>query len=206
MKKYILILFFIIFYQAEAQEFKALENQKKMYELAVEYLKQPRYSSVAGAAGFYRYLNQLNPKSEIGRMALKKSDSLISIARKSLIESLVGTWKLYETGSNSGFEKANDTLIDKVLVINENKFLFYDQNIKTKEMKLIKTEEIAFSKVLGENDFSYEFVFSDSRIWWFNIDPKNDRLRQFNTGEEKENGRTEIFCGNLEMYYTRIKN
>lgn len=201
MKKYFSILFTLLFFQAWSQEQKSTEYQKKIFDEANEYLKKSEYSSAAGA---FQYVNELNPKNEIGKTALRKSDSLRPIARQKLKESLIGKWKLVETGSNWGMEKTKDTLIEKILIINESKFHFYEKNIKTKEMKLIKSEQMNFSKGINENFYSYEFVFSDNKIWFFSVNPKTDKLRQVNTGEEKEIGRTEIVCGNLELYYNRI--
>ncbi|RVT76522.1 hypothetical protein EOD40_08435 [Flavobacterium sufflavum] len=201
MKKNFSILFTLLFLQTWSQENKSLEYQKKTFDEANEYLKKLEYSSAAGA---FQYVNELNPKNEIGKIALKKSDSLRPIARQKLKESLIGKWKLAETGSNWGMEKTQDTLIEKILIIDENKFHFYEKNVKTKEIKLVKSEKMNFSKGINENFYSYEFVFSDNQIWYFSVNPKTNKLRQVNTGEDKEIGRSEIVCGNLELYYTRI--
>ncbi len=71
---------------------------------------------------------------------------------------------------------------------------------------MIKSENIKFSKSTHESIYSYEFVFSDNQIWWFGIDKNSNQLRQMNTGEETENGRTEIVCGNSELRYIKVEN
>lgn len=203
MKKYILIITLFSISQIWSQEWKALGYQKKMFDEATDYLSKLEYSS---AAGVFQYVNELNPNNDLGKIAKTKSDSLKPIARQKLKESLIGTWKLNRTGSNWGFEKTTDTINDKILIVNESDFKFYEQDIKIKKLKLIKSEEIKFSKSTHERIYSYEFVFSDNQIWHFSKNKQSGELRQVNTGEQNENGRSEIVCGNLELIYTEIEN
>lgn len=203
MKKYILIITLFSISQIWSQEWKAPGYQKKMFDEAKDYLSKLEYSS---AAGVFQYVNELNPNNDLGKIAKTKSDSLKPIARQKLKESLIGTWKLNRTGSNWGFEKTTDTINDKILIVNESDFKFYEQDIKTKKLKLIKSEEIKFSKSTHERIYSYEFVFSDNQIWHFSKNKQSGELRQVNTGEQNENGRSEIVCGNLELIYTEIEN
>jgi len=200
---FIVILFCICFIKTWSQEYKSSEYQKKSFEEANEYLKK---SDFFRAAGVFQFVNELNPNNELGKISLKKSDSLRPIARQKLKESLIGSWKLNRTGSNWGFEKINDTVNDKILIVNQSKFMFYEQNIKTKKLKLIKSEEIKFSKSIHERFYSYEFVFSDNQIWNISKNEETGELRQVNTGEQNEAGRTEIVCGNLELIYTKIES
>ena len=203
MKKYILTIILFSISQVWSQEWKAPGYQKKMFDEGKEYLRKLEYSS---AAGIFQYVNELNPNNDLGKIAKTKSDSLKPIARIKLIESIIGKWKLNETGSNWGFQNHKDSLNDQVLIIEKNKFLFFEQNKKTKELKLIKSENIKFSKSTHESIYSYEFVFSDNQIWWFGIDKNSNQLRQMNTGEETDNRRTEIVCGNSELRYIKVEN
>ena len=202
MKKNILILILFSVSLVQSQEWKTPGYQKKMFDEAKEYLKKSEYAS---AAGIFQYVNELNPNSDLGKIAKVKSDSLKPIARIKLIESIIGKWKLEETGSNWGFEKRKDSLKDQILIIDKNKFQFYEQNKITKELKLLKSENIKFSKSTHERIYSYEFVFSDNQIWWFGIDKNSNQLRQMNSGKETEIGRTEIVCGNSELRYVKIE-
>lgn len=59
---------------------------------------------------------------------------------------------------------------------------------------------------VNDNNYSNEFLFSDNQIWWFGIDKNSSELRQINTGEKTKDGRTEIVCGNSELYYTKLGN
>lgn len=203
MKNYILTIILFSISQVWSQEWKDSGYQKKMFDEAKEYLKNLEYSS---AAGVFQYVNELNPNNDLGKIAKIKSDSLKPIARIKLIESIIGKWKLKETGSNWGFQNHKDSLNDRILVIEKNKFIFFEQNKITKELKLIKTENIKFSKSIHERFYSYEFVFSDNQIWRFGIDKNSGQLRQMNTGEETENGRTEIVCGNSELRYMKLED
>jgi hypothetical protein len=203
MKKYILIITLFSISQIWSQERKAPGYQKKMFDEAKDYLSKLEYSS---AAGVFQYVNELNPNNDLGKTAKTKSDSLKPIARQKLKESLIGTWKLNRTGSNWRFEKTTDTINDKILIVNESDFKFYEQDIKTKKLSLIKSEEIKFSKSTHERIYSYEFVFSDNQIWHFSKNKQSGELGQMNTGEQNENGRSEIVCGNLELIYTEIEN
>tara|TARA_R110002124_G_scaffold115746_1_gene271719 strand:- start:1352 stop:1504 length:153 start_codon:yes stop_codon:yes gene_type:complete len=47
---------------------------------------------------------------------------------------------------------------------------------------------------------------SDNQIWHISKNEKTGELRQVNTGEQNENGRSEIVCGNLELIYTEIES
>lgn len=203
MKNYILTIILFSISQVWSQEWKDSGYQKKMFDEAKEYLKNLEYSS---AAGVFQYVNELNPNNDLGKIAKIKSDSLKPIARIKLIESIIGKWKLKETGSNWGFQNHKDSLNDRILAIEKNKFIFFEQNKITKELKLIKTENIKFSKSIHERFYSYEFVFSDNQIWRFGIDKNSGQLRQMNTGEETENGRTEIVCGNSELRYMKLED
>lgn len=204
MKKiFIVILFCICFTKTWSQDYKSPEYQKERFREANEYLKK---SDFFRAAGVFQFVNELNPNNELGKISLKKSDSLRPIARKKLKESLIGTWKLNRTGSNWGFEKVNETVNDKILIVDESKFMFYEQDIKTKKLKLIKSEEIKFSKSIHERFYSYEFVFSDNQIWHISKNEITGELRQVNTGEQNDAGRTEIVCGNSELIYTEIES
>jgi hypothetical protein len=203
MKKYFLILTLLVFCQSWSQEWESPEYQKKMFDEAKEHLKNLEYSS---AAGVFQFVNELNPNNDLGKIAKIKSDSLKPIARIKLIESINGKWKLKETGSNWGFEDYKDSLNDRILIINKNKFLFYDQNKLTKELKFIEQEDMKFSKSIHKSIYSYEFVFSDNQIWWFGTNENNCTLRQVNTGKESEDGRTEIVCGNAELIYIKVED
>lgn len=203
MKKYILTIFLFSFSLIWSQKSKSLKDQKQIFEEAQESTNKLDYAS---AIGFYTYVYNLNPNNDLGKKAKIKSDSLKSLPRKKYIESIIGKWKLNKVGSNWGFENYKDSLNNRILIIEQNKLIFFEQDKLTNELKLIKSEDLKFLTSVNEDNYSNEFLFSDNQIWWFGIDKNNSDLRQMNTGEKTKNGRTEIVCGNSELYYTKLKN
>ena len=203
MKKYILIIFLFSFSLMWSQKSKSLKDQKKMFEEAQESINKLDFAS---AIGFYTYVYNLNPNNDLGKKAKVKSDSLKSLPRKKYIESLIGKWKLNKVGSNWGFDKYKDSLNNRILIIEQSKLIFYEQDKLTNELKLIESQNLIFLTSVNEDNYSNEFLFSDNQIWWFGIDKNNSELRQMNTGEKTINGRTEIVCGNSELYYTKLKD
>jgi hypothetical protein len=203
MKKYILIIFSFSFSLMWSQKSKSLKDQKKMFEEAQESINKLDFAS---AIGFYTYVYNLNPNNDLGKKAKVKSDSLKSLPRKKYIESLIGKWKLNKVGSNWGYEKYKDSLNNRILIIEQSKLIFYEQDKLTNKLKLIESQNLIFLTSVNEDNYSNEFLFSDNQIWWFGIDKNNSELRQINTGEKTINGRTEIVCGNSELYYTKLKD
>ncbi|TDD99095.1 hypothetical protein [Flavobacterium sandaracinum] len=203
MKKYILIIFLFSFSLIWSQKSNHSKNQKIYLKEAQESLNK---SDNASAIGFYTYVYEINPNNDLGKRAKIKSDSLKSLPRKKYIESIIGKWKLNKIGSNWGFENYKDSLINRILIIDKNKLIFFEENKITKELKKIKSEDLIFLSTVNEDNYSNEFLFSDNQIWWLGIDKNNSQLRQMNTGEKNKDGRTEIVCGNSELYYTRLEN
>lgn len=203
MKKYILIIFLFSFSLIWSQKSKSLKDQKKIFEEAQESTNKLDYAS---AIGFYTYVFNLNPNNDLGKKAKIKSDSLKALPRKKFVESIIGKWKLNKVGSNWGFVNYKDSLHNQILIIEQNKLIFFEQDKLTNELKLIKSEDLKFLTSVNEASYSNEFLFSDNQIWWFGIDKNNSELRQMNTGEKTKNGRTEIVCGNSELYYIKLEN
>jgi hypothetical protein len=203
MKKYILTIFLFSFSLIWSQKSKNLKDQKIIFEEAQESINKLDYAS---AIGFYKYVYDLNPDNDLGKKAKIKSDSLKSLPRKKYLESIIGKWKLNKVGSNWGFENYKDSLNNRILIIEQNKLIFFEQDKLTNQLKLIKSEDLKFLDSVNDDNYSNEFLFSDNQIWWFGIDKNNSQLRQMNTGEKTKNGRTEIVCGNSELYYTKLEN
>lgn len=203
MKKIILILFIFNFLQCWSQKTKKSKYQKEIYIEAQSFLNKSDYLS---AIKVFDIVNKLNPNSDLGKLAKIKSDSIRQIPRRNLIGKIIGKWQLKKTGSNWGFEDYKDSIINQILIIDENRFSFFEQNQKTKDMKLVKVEDFKFLKNNDEGFYSSEFVFFDNQIWVFMIIDETGNLRQINTGEVTSTGRTEIVCGNLELYYFRIED
>jgi hypothetical protein len=199
-KSVIYIVFLLISNLNYSQDYRSPEYQKLRIDEAINCVKN---NELERATMILYFVNNLNSENELGKMALKKADSLLPIAQQKVRKNLVGTWTLFESGSNWGFETEKDTLIKKVLIITEKDFQFYEQNVKTKENKLIKTEKTTFEKYRDTSDSSFDFVFSDKSIWAFYRDEKTNILKQMYTGQETDTGRTEMVCGNTELNYKK---
>lgn len=197
---YILILIFT-FLQTFAQEYGQEGYQEKRYQEAFEDLNKNEFESAYNNFYFvYKY-----KKNDLSIISLKKADSILPFAQQNIRKKIVGKWVLSETGSNWGFEKEKETDIKKILIINLDKFSFYDLNIKTNKMTLIKSEKSVFTKNRDLVDLVFDFVFSDKTLWSFYYNENTKILRQMMTGEESANGRTEIVCGNLEYKYIQLE-
>ncbi|CAA9200047.1 hypothetical protein FLA105534_02943 [Flavobacterium bizetiae] len=200
MKNIISIFFLLILNINYAQNYGSPEYQKTRIDEAMYCIKN---NELERATSILYSVNKINSKNELGKLALKKADSLLPIVQQKIIRNLIGTWTLFESGSNWGFKTEKDTLIKKVLIITDKNFQFYEQNLKTKENKLIKTEKTTFTKYEDMSDNQFDFVFTDKSIWAFFINKETNVLRQINTGEETDEGRTEIVCGNSELNYKK---
>ncbi|TDO96557.1 hypothetical protein [Flavobacterium sp. 245] len=200
MKNTIYIIFLLISNVNYSQDYRSPEYQKLRIDDAITCIKN---NELERATMILYFVNNINSTNELGKMALKKADSLLPIVQQKIRKNLVGTWTLFESGSNWGFETEKDTLIKKVLIITEKDFQFYERNIKTKENKLIKNEKTTFTKYRDTSDACFDFVFSDKSIWAFYINKDTNVLRQIYTGEETKDGRTEMVCGNTELNYKK---
>ncbi|WP_129583111.1 hypothetical protein [Flavobacterium cyanobacteriorum] len=201
MKSLITIIFAFTFLQNFAQGYGQDGYQEKRYREAVEDLKNNELERAV--MGFY-FVNSYRT-NELGVIALKKSDSILPFAQHNIRKKIIGKWILSESGSNWGFKKENDSIVKKLLVIEYDKFSFYDLNLKTNEMTLTKSEKSLFTKNRDMRGLLFDFVFSDKTLWSFHYNEKTKTLKQIMTGEDSENGRSEMVCGNPEFIYTKIE-
>ncbi|PRZ19384.1 hypothetical protein [Flavobacterium granuli] len=201
MKRLFIFIFIFIFSQIFAQEYGQEGYQEKRYLKATEAMKNNQFESAYNDFYFvHKYKN-----NDLSIIALKKADSILPFAQQNIRKKIVGKWILYESGSNWGFEKEKETDIKKLLIIELDKFSFYNLNIKTNEMTLTKSEKSVFTKHRDMGDLPFDFVFSDKTLWNFYYNEEKKVLQQYMTGEESENSRTEIVCGNMEYKYIRME-
>ena len=201
MKRLFILIFVFTFSQSFAQEYGQEGYQEKIYQEATEDLKKNEFESAY--MGFY-FVHKYK-KNDLSIIALKKADSILPFAQQNIRKKIVGKWTLFESGSNWGFEKEKQSDLKKLLIIELDKFSFYDLNIKRNKMTLTKSEKSVFTKNRDMQDLVFDFVFSDRALWSFYYDEKTKILRQIMTGNESENGRSEIVCGNSEYKYTRME-
>jgi hypothetical protein len=86
---------------------------------------------------------------------------------------------------------SSSTDIDKHILIENYQISFYEQN-KSSKMILVRIEKMKFVDQLGMSRSFTEFADSKKQIWSCLLNKSTGILR-VNTGEETENGRTEIW-------------
>ncbi|WP_026730095.1 hypothetical protein [Flavobacterium denitrificans] len=199
MKNVISLMFIFISLFNYGQKSSILKEQELGFKKAQKFLKS---NQIELAVEVFLYTYKLDIKSKYGQLALVKFDS---ITQYQVIRKNIGKWVLFESGSNWGFTPEANVSKRKILVITEHEFQFYEEDIATKENKLITTEKIALTTKKDISGSFNDFVFKDKSLWGFYFDEKRNILRQINTGEESTEGRTEIVCGNSEFNYRKYE-
>src|SRR5690606_30102951 len=197
MRNLVLILFLV---SAYPQDKSSLEYQVDEWKRTVEYLKA---GDTIGATISARFAMNWDDKTEIGIQAKKIYEQLFPSSQLILKREIQGTWSLFKTGSNWGYTTTLVDEIEKIVVIDDTYFSFYDVEKKTNEKTLTKKEKIRFSEYENSLGFKMDYVFSDNTIWSFRVDENKKVLKQTNTGMEISSSRTEMVCGNEELHYFR---
>ena len=157
MKNSILIIIILISLKSFGQKNDADKYQNEWFEKAKFEIKKP---DLVGALIMFYWAYENNPESELGKVCLKKIDSLKPLVRKEQIDKWKGTWKL----TNKESEK------EYFLEISETEIKFYEKKNGSSEKKLVKTEKILFNEInYGSYPTYWELIFSDNQIWNFNI-------------------------------------
>lgn len=199
MKNYILTLLLLLTAALWAQDNNRKEYQKKLFNDAQETLEIRDY---VVAARLFTFVHNMNQKSEIAQIALKKADSLKSIFRKNKVNSLIGNWKWISKEAHWAIR--DDGLVGKMITITTDEILFFELYRDSKKWELVKTEKIDFS----ENPDSYsftEFLYSNKELWDYNIDKDTGQLTALYIGDKTEEGYSEMICGTLLLYYFKLQ-
>ena len=201
MKNYILI-FILGFYMTSWSQETSEDKQQRWYKETIAEMND--FNKTQTMVRLFNVYNK-DRQSELGKIALKKSDSLKIVVRKEILDNIQGEWKLKKSGSNWGFTEVDEKkAIDRIVVINENEILFFDQEKDAGIRKLIKKESIRYYDKEELFPSFIGFVFSDKLIWVFQSRDSN-LLYTTHIGEETENGRSYISCGNETLIYERIE-
>ncbi|PQJ81298.1 hypothetical protein [Polaribacter glomeratus] len=162
MKNIILILIILISLKSFGQKNNADKYQKEWFEKAKIEIEKP---DLAGALIKFYWAYENNKESELGKVCLKKIDSLKPLVRKEKINELKGNWKLVN----------NESKEEHFLKISETEIRFYEKKNGNSEIKLVKTEKILFNEInYGSYPTYWELIFSDNQIWNFNVNDKID--------------------------------
>ncbi|VXB53198.1 conserved hypothetical protein [Flavobacterium sp. 9AF] len=199
-KSFLLFIYLSSHLNLLSQESSENKQQRWYKETIAEMNDSNRAKSMVKLFNVYNKDRQ----SELGKIALKKSDSLKILVRKEILDNIQGEWKLKKSGSNWGFTEIDEKkAIEKIVVIKENEILFFDQEKVSGIRKLIKKEIIRYYDNEELFPSFIGFVFSDRLIWSFQSRDSN-LLHTMHLGEETQNGRTYISCGNSELIYERV--
>ena len=157
MKNSILIIIILISLKSFGQKNDSDKYQKEWFEKAEIEIKKP---DLVGALIQFYWAYEDNKESELGKVCLKKVDSLKPLVRKELIDKWKGTWKLVN----------NESKDEHFLEISKNEIRFYEKESGNFKKKLVKTEEVLFNEInYGNYPTYWELIFYDNQIWNFNI-------------------------------------
>ena len=199
MKKYLSNLLLFMSIQIWSQDAIRNQYQKENFESAKNTLENGNHTV---AIREFSLVYDMNAKSEIAQIAIKKADSLKSIIRNNKINRLLGDWKWVSKEGNWAIRE--DGLGGKMITINVDEILFFELYRNSKKWELVKTEKIKFS----ENPESYsftEFLYSNKEIWDYSVDENSGELKAYYIGEKTEEGFSELVCGNPVFYYFKLQ-
>ncbi|WP_431242576.1 hypothetical protein ACQ9BO_22570 [Flavobacterium sp. P21] len=203
MKKYPILLAFLLSLKCFAQNDSKTAFQKSRYELAVSYYQKADFRK---ALDLFSIASRLKPENELGKESAKKVDALKTILRNDALSRIVGTWKM--TGDKPVWAQAkgisqNET--EEIIEINQDKILFYETNQKTQIKKLIKTEDLKYyNKDACDGVFS-DIILSDGTIWTCLLNEETNVLHVINVARKKETGVEKITENNEEAYFVKVK-
>lgn len=199
MKKYLSNLLLFMSIQIWSQDAIQNQYQKENFESAKNTLENGNHTV---AIREFLLVYDMNAKSEIAQIAIKKADSLKSIIRNNKLNRLLGDWKWVSKEGNWAIRE--DGLGGKMITINVDEILFFELYRNSKKWELVKTEKIKFS----ENPESYsftEFLYSNKEIWDYSVDENSGELKAYYIGEKTEEGFSELVCGNPVFYYFKLQ-
>lgn len=203
MKKYPILLVFLLSLKCFAQNDSKTAFQKSRYELAVSYYQKADFRK---ALDLFSIASRLKPENELGKESARKVDALKTILRNDVLSRIVGTWKM--TGDKPIWAQAknisrNET--EEIIEINQEKILFYEIDQKTQIKKLIKTEDLKYyNKDASDGVFS-DIILSDGTIWSCLLNEETNVLHVINVARKNETGVEKITIDNEEAYFVKVK-
>ncbi|PBJ14421.1 tetratricopeptide repeat protein [Flavobacterium sp. ACN6] len=204
MKKTFLLIVLLMAFASYAQSDHKTVFQKNKYDLAVSYYKKADFVK---AIELFSFAAKIKPENEIAQESIKKVDTLREVLRKEILDQAVGTWK--KSGSQplwatTSVAAANQTNVDEFIEINENEILFYEVDRKTKQKKVLKTENLVYNDKKCAVSLFSEIILSDGTIWNCSINQKSNVLHVINVAVKTKKGIEKIDTDNLESYYIKI--
>lgn len=205
MKKPLFFIFLLIVSKTIAQNNSKTAFQKSRYELAVSCYKKADFKN---ALELFHVASKIKADVEISEESIRKIDTIKTILRKSVLNHALGIWKMagdkpiWAVGQTGNYEEKD---FDELVEITENEILFFEENKKTLEKKIIRTENLVYYNVEESDALFSDIILSDGTIWNCSINEKSDELRVINVGKKDENGVMKIESDNAERYYVKVK-
>lgn len=205
MKKPLIFLVLLFSYTMIAQNDPKVAFQKTRYELAVSCYKKADFVK---ALDLFSIASKIKPENEVGKESIKKVDTLKTMLRKSIMERVIGTWKMngdQPLWSVNGAKSVTPNTVDELIEINQSQILFYELDNKTKMKKLIKSEDLKYYNKEQCDALFSAIILSDGTIWNCSLNENSDTLHVINIAKQTENGVEKIKADNLERFYSKIK-
>jgi len=203
MKKPLIFIVLLIVSKTIAQNDQKTAFQKSRYELALSYYKKDDFKK---ALDLFHFACKIKPETEIAKESIKKIDTLKTVLRENILAQAVGTWRMVGDKPVWAFNPNQpEKEIDELVEINQNKILFYEENKKTKEKKIIKSEDLTYYNKEESDELFSNIILSDGTIWNCSINEKSDEMHVINVGKKDENGVEKIESNNMELFYVKVK-
>ena len=187
-----------------AQNDPKVAFQKTRYELAVSCYKKADFVK---ALDLFSIASKIKPENEVGKESIKKVDTLKTMLRKSIMDKVIGTWKMNGDQPLWSVNAANISAatVEELVEINQKQILFYELDTKTKAKKLIKSEDLVYYNNDQADALFSAIILSDGTIWNCSINENSDILHVINIAKQTENGVEKIKVDNLERFYSKVK-
>lgn len=204
MKKTFPLIVFLITLKFFGQNDQKAVFQKSKYELAVSYYKKADFVK---AIDLFSLAANIKPENEIGQESISKVDTLRQVLRKEVLDLALGTWK--KSGNKPVWASTTATdesqsAVEELIEIKEDQILFYEVDKKTKEKKLLKTENLIYNDANSTISLFSEIILSDGTIWNCTLNEKANVLHVINVAVKTDNGVEKIKMDNEESYYVKI--
>ncbi|MFB3390099.1 hypothetical protein [Flavobacterium sp. LAR06] len=183
--KYLIFLFLIVSFKSFAQMASKMAYQKNRYELAISYYNKGDHKN---ALTLFSFSSKLKPDNVIGIESIKKIDTLRKILRKKIMDKVVGTWELCGDKPLWSVDSSDNSLLTKLVEINQEQILFYELDPQTKVKKLFKTEKLVYYNEDQSDNFFSAIILSDGTIWECLLNEDQSILQVINIAKKNRKG------------------
>ena len=204
MQKALFFIVLLISFKSVAQNDSKAAFQKSRYDLAMSYYQK---SDFVKALDLFSIASKIKPENQLGKDAFKKIDTLKTMLRKNILSKIIGTWKM--TGDKPIWSvnanlKSNVNGIEELIEISQSKIVFYEQDLKTKVKKTIKSEDLAYYNKDESDALFSAVILSDGTIWSCLLNDDSTVLHVINIAKQTEKGIEKITSDNLERYFSKV--